>query len=401
MTSTITSVAADANSLFAALASDLSVNLALDPLELDTDFVMPPLPDLPAVTPLTLADWTTQAVDGAGVFDGLMKAITAHLETQFTKNRIIGADYAKVYLGSVQSALQFSLQFLLGRDRAVLENAQLAEAVRLSQAQTVKAQAEIQLVRAQIQQAQYATTELQLRAYTARNQYASSKMELVLGFNTVVESENKAKLVSEQIETQRAQTLSTRTDGSAVSGVLGAETQLKVAQVTLTEEQEDAARAQTKNTLRDGTGVGGILLVQKNLLTSQQLLADEQVDTQRAQTKDTTRTGQAITGIAAKEKEVKGAQAKLLNEQYEVQRAQTRGKLSDNSTVAGLIGAQVSLYNQQVTSYQRDAESKALKMVLDTWVARKTLDDGVAVPANIDTAAINTHVAAYFGHLNI
>lgn len=401
MTSTIVSVGTDANTLFSELTADITLDLTLPPLALSTDFTMPPLPDLPTVAPLTLADWTSQVVDGTGVLDGLMKTITAHLETQFAKQRITGADYAKVYLGSVQTAMQFSLQFLLGRDRAALENAQLAEAVKLAQAQTVKAQAEIELVKAQIQQAQMATAELQLKAYTARNQYASSKMELVLGFKGILEQEAKAELVTEQIETQRAQTLNTRRDGAAVTGVLGAETQLKTAQLAVVHEEEDEKRAQTKNTLRDGGTVAGLLSVQKSLLTTQQLLVSEQVDTARASTKDTIQTGGAIAGILAKEKLLKDNQQKLVGEQYETQRAQTRGTHSDATVVGGLIGTQIALYNQQITSYQRDAEAKGLKMLLDTWTARKTIDEAVAVPAAIDGATLNTHISNFFTNLSI
>ena len=108
-----------------------------------------------------------------------------------------------------------------------------------------------------------------------------------------------------------------------------------------------------------------------------------------------------MSGLAAKEKLLKDAQAKLVGEQYESQRAQTRGNLSTGETVVGLLGAQISLYNQQVTSYKRDAESKGLKMLLDTWTARKTIDDGVEVPTAIDTTALNSMVTNFRTNLTI
>lgn len=51
---------------------------------------------------------------------------------------------------------------------------------------------------------------------------------------------------------------------------------------------------------------------------------------------------------------------------------------------------QIQLTEQQVISYQRDVEQKLIKNILDTWITRKTIDDGVEVPTEIDTDVINT-----------
>ena len=40
-------------------------------------------------------------------------------------------------------------------------------------------------------------------------------------------------------------------------------------------------------------------------------------------------------------------------------------------------------------SFLRDAEQKSLKILADTWITRKTIDDGVEVPMNFDTNALN------------
>ena len=90
----------------------------------------------------------------------------------------------------------------------------------------------------------------------------------------------------------------------------------------------------------------------------------------------------------------------LVREQYESQRGQARGTISTGETIGGLIGAQTALYNQQVTSYKRDGEFKAIKMLMDTWTARKTIDEGVAVPVNIDVPAINAALADHFNKLD-
>lgn len=48
-----------------------------------------------------------------GVFDKIMEAIDYHIDKQFLANRITGGDYANVYLGSIQAALQQSMQYTL------------------------------------------------------------------------------------------------------------------------------------------------------------------------------------------------------------------------------------------------------------------------------------------------
>ena len=488
MSRTIPEVAQDANLLFNELTGDFALDLELPQLNLPTDFEAPPetgpaYEDLPE---LSLDALTTKTVDGTGVFDVLMGAVNSHLAEQHRQNRITGGDYAKVYLGSMQAVMQYGVQFLLSKDQARLQNLRLQEEVKLAQAQRVKALAELQIARGQIQQTAYTTAKLQLEAKTAFNAFALSKMQLVNHYNETQVTSANIKLITEQVEVQRAQTWDTHLDGTPISGLLGKEKSLidarmqtqkeeldthraqtkdtlmdgtpvaglvaleksikeatmvhmeqqgllvkeqveaahaqvsdtktdgtpiegllalekslKQAQQRLTEEQYDTARAQTKNTLADGTAIAGLVAVEKQTKEAQRTLVEEQVDTARAQTKDTLRQGGQITGLIAVEKKLKAAQEKYVTEQYESQRGQTRGTLSTGESVAGLIGAQTRLYDQQITSYKRDAESKGVKMLLDTWTARKTIDDGVPVPASIDTQAIDASVNTYRANLDL
>jgi hypothetical protein len=83
------------------------------------------------------------------------------------------------------------------------------------------------------------------------------------------------------------------------------------------------------------------------------------------------------------------AQLVLINEQMEVQRAQTLGVRADGLAVSGNMGAQVTLYNQQVVSYKRDAEIKASKPFTDAWITSKTLDNTIAPPSGFTNANID------------
>ena len=82
--------------------------------------------------PINTSDLTTKVLDGSGVFDELMSATTSHIEAQYLKQRITGSDYANVYIASIQSAMQQSVAFLLGKDTAAAQ-ANLIEAQTISQ----------------------------------------------------------------------------------------------------------------------------------------------------------------------------------------------------------------------------------------------------------------------------
>lgn len=448
MTHTIPEVATEANLLFTELAGDLDINLTFPQLDLNTDFEIPPGGPVDAtIDPISLDQLTSGVVDGTGIFDVMMKAFTAHIETQSTKGRISSADYAKVYLGGVQTIMEQSIQFLMNKDRSYWDALLVQQNIKLARAQEVRARADIEIAKAAIQQSYYEASLSKLKAYAARNEYAKTKMDLVTGYNEILTSEQQMKLIHEQVDTARAQTKETLQDGTPILGLMDQERIYKEAQIAqmeeqgaLTREQVDVNRAQTKNTLSDGSSVAGILADEKQLKKAQAQMANEQYelaraqirdtlstgdpikgmaavdkaiklaqkglteeqhDAARAQTKDTLNNGAPVTGIMQYEKDLKAAQAKLVLEQYESQRGQTMGTRSDGMAVIGLIGAQTDLYKQQVVSYKRDAETKMVKMVLDTWTARKTIDEGVQVPTAIDTISIEQMVGALKQNLQL
>jgi hypothetical protein len=65
---------------------------------------------------LVLNDINTESITNAestGVFDKLMAAVNTNIQIQYQEGRINGGDYANVYLGSLQSVLSQSIQFVL------------------------------------------------------------------------------------------------------------------------------------------------------------------------------------------------------------------------------------------------------------------------------------------------
>jgi hypothetical protein len=202
------------------------------------------------ITPITNEDLTTKVVNGTGIFDELMTAANAHLDSQFKNERITGTQYAEVYLGQLQAVLANAVQFLIERDKTYLNNLLINAQIDLANKQAELANKQAELTEKQIEQA-----------------------------------DKQLELLEKQIEFQQA--------------------------------QSDLAR--------------------------------QKIKTEIAQIADT------VGGVA----------------------------------VSGVIGAQVALYKQQRESFLRDAEQKSLKILADTWITRKTIDEGVEVPVNFDTDALN------------
>ena len=78
--------------------------------------------------------------NGDGVFDKLMAAVNAQIESQYLNNRITGADYAQVYLGSMQSVLQQSVQYVLQEQltEAQIEDVIAGIAIKTKQQEVVE-----------------------------------------------------------------------------------------------------------------------------------------------------------------------------------------------------------------------------------------------------------------------
>lgn len=68
---------------------------------------------------------TTTSTTGTGVFDRLMMAAKQHLQEEYDAKRISGQEYATVYLGTMSTVLQTSIQFLLNEQQVNKINADI------------------------------------------------------------------------------------------------------------------------------------------------------------------------------------------------------------------------------------------------------------------------------------
>lgn len=185
------------------------------------------------ITKLDNADLTSGSVGGSGTFDTLMSGIDAHLKREYDAGRITGAEYSKAYVALTEAALSNATQFLLAREQAYWQaqgakyqaQAQMFSVVSTKVGvETAKVQLQLASYQALGAEADYALTKIKLA--TEDVSYGTAKYALT---NIAPE---QLKLVKEQAEAQRAQTLDTRSDGGTVVGVLGKQKDLYTQQVT-------------------------------------------------------------------------------------------------------------------------------------------------------------------------
>jgi len=139
------------------------------------------------------------------------------------------------------------------------------------------------------------------------------------------------------------------------------------AQTGLIKEQWESQRAQTLNTRTDGlTVVAGLLGKQKESIALD-------VDTKQFNLDQTM-----------------PIQLDLVKEQREAERSKTLNTRTDGTTVVGSVGKQKDLYTQQIDSFVKDAQYKTAKMYLDSWITQRTIDEGYPLPDALTNANITT-----------
>lgn len=174
---------------------------------------------------LTIGTLTECTIDGNGCFDKVMTALKAHLTSEYEAGRITGAEYTKAYIASIQGALQFSVQYLLGKDNAYFTSlGSQAQALRANiEAYTAKVQLAIAQAQANLNKAQYAGAVLQLAAVEKQKELVEAQTE--------VQKQQKGLLV-EQTEQAHSQVSDTQLDGiTPVSGYTGNQNKLLKQQV--------------------------------------------------------------------------------------------------------------------------------------------------------------------------
>lgn len=261
---------------------------------------------------ISLTDLTEASLKGNGVFDVLMRASKAHLDEEFTRNRIKGAEYAQVYLGSLTQILETATQFLLEKDRSALQAKLIEAQVKLAEQQALNAIIEGQ--------------NLVLQGEVLKQQ----------GLNLEAERDN---LVSEKaLKEQQVRNLAAEELNIPKQGKLLDAQQAQLVQQTALGKQ------QTLNAEVEGRVMEATIC---KLKAEYDLIMEQKLKTV--------------------------SESALLAQKKVTEQAQTSGTGVDTDSV---IGKQKLLYSAQTDGFKRDAEQKAAKLMVDTWNVRRTTDEG-------------------------
>lgn len=96
----------------------------------------------------------TESMDGNGTFDKLIGSMKGHLQEEFSKGRITGANYSNVYLGGLTTVMQQSIEFLLRKDTAAAQADLIKAQILNTEADTEYKNKQVELADTQIEIAQ-------------------------------------------------------------------------------------------------------------------------------------------------------------------------------------------------------------------------------------------------------
>lgn len=153
---------------------------------------------------LPTADLSEATLAGTGIFDVLMRAAKVHLEAEFGKGRIKGAEYATVYLGAMNLAMQSSVQYALQKRTSDQQALLLAEQLSTQVQQTA-------LV---TRQALNAVIEGEV--LTAQKCKLQAEFDLTMA--NVLKSGVENSLLSQKVLTEKAQVTALGVDTDSVVG---------------------------------------------------------------------------------------------------------------------------------------------------------------------------------------
>jgi len=160
---------------------------------------------------ITTADLTTATIGGTGVFDTLMKAAATHLESEFSKNRIKGGEYAEVYLGAMTQVLQTATQFLLTKEKADLEAQLIQKQIEKVDKEVLEVEKRTALLTQQKLNAEVENTVLVAQECKLRAEYD-------LTMANILRVNEEIALLTQKTATERGQTQSLGVDADSVLG---------------------------------------------------------------------------------------------------------------------------------------------------------------------------------------
>lgn len=369
------------------------------------------------VSSVSNEDITKHSKEGEGTFDALMAGLAAHLDTQYKMNRITGDDYSKAYIALTEAAMANAVQFVLQRDtnKWAAINAQLGAITARVLLETEKAKLATVHIDALAAKTRHALGKTQLAISGVEHCAAQFRYENILPKESAelqkriesVELDNRVKSFNlANILPKESMELETRIEGIELDNQ---SKNYNLANILPTQlagmKLENDTRAYNLDSILPAQHAGMELENDTRAYNLDSILPAQfagmglENDT-RAYNLDNILPAQ-YAGMELENdtrtynlNSMLPAQLDLISEQTEVQRAQTLDTRTDMTSVSGTLGKQKELYDQQIESYKRNAETSAAKMFLDSWITQKSLDEDLTPPDVLTNTSIQEVLTA-------
>ena len=353
---------------------------------------MPNVVSLPPRLSPHFPDLTTGALNGKGLFDLLMGATKEHLMEEFNAQRLRGTDYSKVYLGSMESALGNSVQYLIGMglidaqlEKLAAETAlakfQLEKEKQLLPLEIEKVHADIDLTKAKIDsettllplqvkklEADTRATEAQIRGTEAQirlteEQIKREKELLPLQKSQitaeVARTEAQTEQISEQIklipyEIQKIEADIKATDAQILK--LEKDKELTTQQIAELKYRVTQMLPEERTTI----------IAQREKIHQEKELIQHQVhiEIKRLLVMD------AEISTATAQATQLGAQTAKINEE----KALVNAKTAESTKNLSVLDKQIILLQEQAAAYDKEIAVKRDKIQADSWSAKAVAD---------------------------
>ena len=240
---------------------------------------------------VTIDQLTETTIDGAGVFDKLMKAMSTHVQLEYDKNRIRGPEYSTVYVTGLQTAMDQSIRFLLERVNVELQEKQielLEKQIELAAKDLLLKDKEIELAQKQIEKLELdkLLTDAQVRKINEEI-LIIPKQGLLLD-QQVLNAIQEVLMSEKQVEQICAEILNIPKQGALLDAqecktkaeydVLILQKDKIVAETCLLEQKKQTEKAQTQSGIADPASTVGL----QNALNESQIWGIERDAEQKA-----------------------------------------------------------------------------------------------------------------------
>lgn len=384
------------------------------------------------MTELFISDLTQSTLEGTGVFDTLMRANKTHLEAEFAKNRIKGAEYATVYLGSLDSVMRTSMEFLLQKQRIGLEAQLLEQQILLAQVGVQKANAELAIVEASLAKIPLEIAQLEAQTQLVTQQIANLTAEglnipkqgllldaqreklakdALIATEEILLAKEKVLIAKEEVKVAVAKLTNIPKEGALLDAqviklekdalIANEEVLIAKEKVLVSKSEVLIATAKLANIPKEGAQLDAqtaLTTQQKLNLVSEELAIDAKTALTTQQTANGVIEGTVLTGQKCK-----------LDAEFDLIKSNTLKSAAENTLLVqktatekaqvtqlgvdpdSILGRQKALYLAQAEGFKRDAEQKAAKILIDTWNVRKTADSS---DPSLGLPVINSDITA-------